>query len=601
MWVVASRKGVLLFFFASSLAATAHAGGWTEAHQTSDDVRITVEPDGTALVQHHLRYRVVAGRFKSFEIAGIHQSAELSPETVIVSEKATAEEIAAHVEPVTKTPGTIKIAIDEGKGLTRGGYTFDVKYKLDLVATKLLVRDGGMWKLTWTAPPAPEGHDGARVTFDLPSAPTEPRLAAGPEGSTTLATLRRALERDELELVRAHVPRGDAIAWSARVDPKAFPKVTSPELRPPPAPPAAAPSFVAAHLAHGVVALGFALVAGGLAVLLRTKRSFVKRAAKAEGARSRSLIELPWGLAPFAYGIATAAGAACLLWSNAIAGALLLVVAILLAAHRATYLPAKARGPGVWKPISDARALLPAKREPARGDVLDLSTNKGRIVLAAVALAIALTSWLLRTRVPGIVVVLPLASSVLLPIFATGMRADLPARPSDLAALLLRPARDALGRTYDLAHAQLTTIARTRADGSFDEVRLACAPADRTPGLRSIELALAPTKPGAWAALLEVLVRFEDGSEAAARMANIAKSTPVVPGRVPEEKVIRFVPDEPTPRAAASLLGRLLDDLEGRRASDRGVAVKSTWSGKERRTPRSLRAPLTACAAAAST
>jgi hypothetical protein len=198
VWVdvgsVLRRIGSLLFFVSCSVLGTtaAHAGGWQEAHQTSDDVRITVEPDGSATILHHLRYRVVAGRFKSFDIAGIDPNAEVALETVIAPEK-SGNEIAAHVEPVTKTPGTIRVSIDEGKGLTRGAYTFDVKYKLDLVKLKLLVRDGGLWKVTWTAPPAPEGHDGARVIFDLPSAPTEPRLAAGPEDDVDdVATRSRA-------------------------------------------------------------------------------------------------------------------------------------------------------------------------------------------------------------------------------------------------------------------------------------------------------------------------------------------------------------------------------------------------------------------------
>ena len=151
---------VLIAAAVTALAPPADAAGWQEIHQTSDDVRFEVGPDGVATVQHHLRYRIVAGRFKTVEIAGIHPAAEIAPEAVFVSEK-TGAEVLARVEAVEPTPNkrdeaastdkpseagakpiTLRLMIDEGKGLGRGIYTVDVTYKLDLVATKLLARDG---------------------------------------------------------------------------------------------------------------------------------------------------------------------------------------------------------------------------------------------------------------------------------------------------------------------------------------------------------------------------------------------------------------------------------------------------------------------------
>src|SRR5690606_5898402 len=146
------------------------------------------------------------------------------------------------------------------------------------------------------------------------------------------------------------------------------------------------------------------------------------------------------------------------------------------------------------------------------------------------------------------------------------------------AARVLRPVRDELGRHVDLAHVELATIARfvgTEAPRGnagkkpIDDVRLACAPASRTPGLRGIELALAAAAPGAHAALPEVLVRVEDGSEAAARLFAFARGATVVPGRCPEEKVARIVPSEATPRGTARALADVIRALEGRRATDR--------------------------------
>jgi hypothetical protein len=85
-----------------------------------------------------------------------------------------------------------------------------------------------------------------------------------------------------------------------------------------------------------------------------------------------------------------------------------------------------------------------------------------------------------------------------------------------------------------------------------------------------------------------VLVRYEDGSPAGARIAALAPRPRVVPGRSPEEKVARLVPMDPTPEAAARLLGALVRELEGRRVSDRAKdATKSKpYLGRDRRVRR---------------
>jgi hypothetical protein len=126
-----------------------------------------------------------------------------------------------------------------------------------------------------------------------------------------------------------------------------------------------------------------------------------------------------------------------------------------------------------------------------------------------------------------------------------------------------------------------------------DEVRLACAPEERIPGLRAIELALAASALGA---VPEVLVRFDDASEAAAKVASLAPGVPVVVGRAPEEKVLRIAPTTPSAAGAAKLVARLLAELEGRRASDRDAPASGVvYVGPERR----KRPAFTACLAAA--
>lgn len=577
-------------------------------HETSDDVRVEIGPDGVANIEHHLRYRIVAGHFKQIDLVGIDPRAELSPEAILKPEKGNSAEVLGRVEPVPKTPGTVRILIDEGKGLTRGAYVVDVKYRLDLVATKMLARDGAMWKVSWTAPPAPEGHDGARVIFDLPAAPTEPRLAAALESTTTLSTLRRGPERDELELVRAHVPRGEAVTWRARVDPKAFPRVVDPELRPPPPPEVQPTSVLGSNLSRVLAGAGFALLAGLLAFLLREKQKMVRAAVATRSLRARPMIDLPRGATPFAYGIVSASALATLLWSNPIAGALLVTLAMALAAHRAPAAIVRPRGPGAWQPLSETKALLPQAPSPLPSDALDIGATRGRVTFLLVIAALGALTFVLRFRVPQIAIALPLVAMAIVPIFVTGTRAQLAPTPIDLAARLLRPARDALAKMIDLAHVDLRAIGRVVTDkrsGSasssnidlarVDEVRLAAAPRDRIPGLRAIELALAPS--GDAFAAPEVFVRYDEGSAAAARIASLCAGIPIVCGRVPEERVIRLVPEEPTPRAAAALVAKMLDALEGRRLGDRVASAAETdpaapasrpilWRGPERRRPR---------------
>jgi hypothetical protein len=558
---------------AAGLFATSPAGarGWEEVHQTSDDVRVTVGADGLAVVQHHLRYRIVAGHFKTLDFTGVEPTAELVVETTALAEKGG--ELPAHVTPNPKTPGAVKIAFDEPKGIGRGVYVLDVSYRLDLVAAKMLVRDGAMWRLAWTAPPSPEGHDGARVVFELPSAPTEPRLASPEQAATTLATLRREPEKDELELVRAHIPRGEAVTWSARVDPKAFPRVTSPELRPP-VTAMAVPSTIPNHVPLVLIACALAAIAGAFATALGMKQGFVVRACASASVRERPLLPLRWGLGPFVYGSAAAGALAALLWGSPAYGAALVVVAMVLAAHRSPAPIARPRGPGRWQPIADSEVLVARKRDPMPGDALDIGMRAGKLTALAVVVVLATFAFVLRTRVAGAAIAIPLVSAALVPLFVTGTRAQLPRGPAELAALVLGPARDALARLVDLAHVDVRCLARIReGTTSYDEVRLSCAPADRIPGLRSIELALATLEPTAHAALPEVLVRFDDASEAASKIAQLAPGIRVVTGRGPDEKVLRLAPRAPTPAGAARLLARLASDLEGRRVSDRAASI----------------------------
>jgi hypothetical protein len=294
-------------------------------------------------------------------------------------------------------------------------------------------------------------------------------------------------------------------------------------------------------------------------------------------------VPVPPRFAPFAFGLATTLALTSFLWASPLAGSALLVLAMALATFRPPRVVVRPRGPGRWSEVPDARVFVPAPIVAAEGDALDLGTRTGRLVAAAVALAVAACAAVLRHHVPYAHVAIPLVATALVPLFATGTRAQLPLTPEELAARVLAPARDALAAVVDLAHVDLVPIARLR-EGTrrIDEVRLACSPRVRVKGLRSIELALATSPDGASAAIPQVLVRFDDGSSAAQKIAALAPGMEIVVGRVPEEKVLRVTPRVPTARDAARLVARLLRELEGRRAVDRDEPAPA-FEGIERR------------------
>lgn len=528
----------------------ARAKGWQEMHQTSDDVRVTVESDGTALVHHHMRYQVRAGKFSSIELAGVVEGAEPLPEATVVSEKTG--EVEAHLEADPKVERALKIVIDDPKGLRRGTYLVDARYRVNLVTAKQLTRDGAMWRLNWVTPPDPDGHDSVRVVFDLPTAVTEPRLVAqGAEGTepavdTTMATLRRGAERDELELVRAHVAKGEAVSWSVRVGPRALAKLSGVDPADAQAP-AASPSAVDRpppnRAPFALAACALVMLAVLVARLSRKKAEVVSRVAGKLGYAPRPLLAVASvkalsheGLARHAgVGVASALALTALVLGWTTTGALLLAAVVGLTTYRAPLAVHRPRGPGRWLPVKDD--LLSAPRASWDGAWLDASTWRGRASLVALLSSGAAAAALLFSRASTAGAALALLALALTPLFTTGTRRALPLTARALAAELapLAPRLRAAGLTVRAVGRQPTVEEGAHAE--IDELRLRVTPKNPRPGLGSVELAA--SSPG----VVEVLVRVRDGSPAAARLARIAPGQPVVCGRVPEEKVAVLVPD----------------------------------------------------------
>jgi hypothetical protein len=567
-----------------TVAATASA---SEVHFAGDDVRITVDDEGTAHIEHALSYRVSGAPPKAFELNGVEPDAVLDPVAPVALDGEALN--AARVD--RKGDRVLRIALDGApRRITgHGSLVIRVGYTSALVPTGALTLDGAMWRLGWTAPFASEGYDSARVVFDLPAAPTEPRAVAadpseGDDGHT--ATLRRGALRDELELERPHVARGEAAVWTVRVDPRAFPRVTDPALRP------VVASTPAADRSAFARAWMVALLAGaGFAALVAAKWRRFDRACRNRHVVARGIVGWPAsGVRAWLAGGAFAAGVMLQLGNRPGLGAGAVALAMLLAAARAPRAVSAPRGPGQWLALTPAEAFASERAS----DPLDAATWAGRasfIALfgAAVALGVAL-----RGVAPDWTWLAPLDALVLVPIFLTGSKSQLPpdrARSPRrrLSRLHRTLRRDTALRVAPWARIPLGATAP-------DELRLLVLPRAAMPGVVGIEVGVAwVATPAGYAPETEVLVRVRDATAAAARLVALAPRRRAVPGRKTDERVVRLVPTLPSYAGAAALVRRLAEELRDRRKSLPGVQ----WPGAERRLPPNERLRCGAAAAAA--
>jgi hypothetical protein len=567
------RQLVVAGIALSALAIARSAEAANEAHFGGDDVRISVDEAGLARVEHAIAYRVTGVPPKGFDLTGIEPEALIDPLAPVTLDGELAN--AAHVE--RKGDTALRISLDGAPRRVTGHAVFLVRvsYTLDLVQTHHLALDGVMWKMTWIAPVSPEGYDAARVIFDLPAAPTEPRILAadgsvGDEGR--VVTLRRGPQRDELEMSRPHVARGEAAPWLARVDPRAFPRVVDPSLRP------LAPAPEERVTGRGVSGWLVALLVGALfGALVRVKGARFARACEARGAAARALFASasPLARASIAGG-ALAAGVACEESNFYLCGAIAIATAMLAASSCAPRPAQVPRGPGQWLPISPREAFTPE----GDSDPLDLATWAGRVTFAAAVAASIALGFALRPLNPAWLWLLPLDALALLPLFVTGSRAQLPpdrvrSPRRRLASLHRLLKRDAAFRVSPWARLPIGAA-------SPDELRLLVLPRAAMPGVVGIEVGVAwIATPAGYAPETEVLVRVRDDTAAAARLVALGPHRRPVHGRKTDERVVRLVPSLPSRAGAVALVRRLAQELRDRRKSLPGVK----WPGAERRLP----------------
>ena len=551
------RGALALVAAALVVLVPSSARAWQESHQLGDDVEVRVDPDGKAAIRHSLRWHVVRGPLKSIDLANLDPMGEIDPEVAVAAEDGRA--LGAHASRVTERDGSVvRITVDEPRALLRGNFSFALNVRADLVASHAITRDGATWRMGWSAPVAVDGFDGARTLFVLPAAPDPPRPIVADTGAvddSVVTALHRGVTQDSLELVRPHVARGEAVSWTLRLDPRALPKVVDPRLRTQPiARLAAEPDRL--HAAGLLVGLFAVALLYGWAALRRgpgTRGGWVA----ARGALA---------------GLAAAAGIGLEVEAEPTAGAVCVAIAVLAASMRGPDGKPGPRGPGRWLVVRPEEAFA---GPPDRRRSLALAAMGLAVIGAIVARMPAELAWQVA-----------LDASLLVPLLLP--RGGEPPGPVCLRASaqwLERVCRKLLPASG--APLRVLPWARVPVDSSrIEELRLLVLPRLSMPGVLGLEVGLAwASTPLGLAASPEVLARVLDGSPAALRLSNELPRARALPGRRPEERVVRMLPRVPTHAGTAGLVRELAQTLTDRRVS-LPSPTRAGWVVEERRAKR---------------
>jgi len=560
--------------------APAHAAWWVETQVSRDDVRVTVERDGEALIEHRIVLRISGGPLYELEVRGVDPDAQVEADGYIVPERDALRNSLSTAVPIH--PELRFKALDDGheqprlviglngkEGIRRGIYVVLVRYRTDFAARGLIESRGALDIVRWTGPVWEDGLDSTRATFVLPLAPTKPRAADAavdiePDGTippTFLSSLKRTSEHDELELMRPYAAKGEPVDWVLALDARAL-DVVAPSA----ASEGAVPNEIERHRPSSRPSLldemrqPVLLGAAGALFLVFTllaaiKGVVVRRHATEAGAKARPLVPLPiWLRAPLA-GLAVVAGVALQLpLGSGSLGSLSIAIAALLCAHRSPEWKRRPlRGPGRWLPVSAREAF--GTPPPRVGAWLDADTWAGRTVFLTLAAGLAAAVYRASLTSEHHATLLALDAVVLLALFFTGRAAELPPDPAVapgrfLAAISKRVSR-ALGSDVRI----IPRIRLPHGQPDADEVRLMLLPRRPVSGLKGIEVAVVHV-PAAGGTLLnpEILLRYKHGSPAEIALDHLAKAGRETRGRSSDERVISFSPRLPTERMTAEIV-----------------------------------------------
>lgn len=562
-----TRRQLALFLVSLTLwLLPSSARAWIETRLLGDNVRIEVDTEGVAVVEHAITMRVRGGPLRSFDLVGADRDALPLEGSEVVSTRAGDSAPPIPLKITERPDGALRITIDHPRGLRRGTYLFRLRYRTNLLATGALERDGAMLRLSWAGPVWSEGFGNARTTFVLPQAPTPPRRAEGAfepalseEGEAEamgsfLSDVRRLEAQDEIELVRPHISRREQAIWSIRFDPRALGQISDARLKPPP-PPHLEPSALERALAWAPFA---ALLLVAFSLLVAAKGQEVSRLSRASGLRPRPLVPLGGALRALLAGPIFAGGIVLQVVLDALfAGTLLILLATALTTYLTPHWKPRPRGPGRWLPIKDADAF--ATKPAPKGVFLDLGTRSGLRVFALAMAACTLgaaAAFYVASPYYGYLVAFDVAA--LLPIFGTGRLTQLPPDPATAPSRKLQKIAEKLRHN---AWLRAVAWARLPQGGDrFDELRLLVMPRLPRRGLTAIEVGVVFARgTGGALSVPQVLVRVVDGSPSHEALTQRLGTVSWVRGRKPDERVAILTPQLPTVAMTTALVLRVAE------------------------------------------
>ncbi|HEY6077723.1 MAG TPA: hypothetical protein VIW29_02920 [Polyangiaceae bacterium] len=578
------RRHIAALWASALLFSAFPARAWVETRVTAHAAVVDVERNGSATVSQELGIRLRGGPLAELQLAGVDGDAEPLPDASVIC----TDDAKFGTVPLTvarQPDGSLKLTVDRERGLRTGSYVFRFSYRTQLLARELIRRTGSHVELRWVGPRFEDGLDSARVTFRIPEASVAPSLpspgsSAGTVneldelGGVFVGNLRRAPGKDELEVVRPHVARGEPALWRVWLADSALDAFAAGKA------PQAGVALVSRELGESprerlswlLGALGAGLAYG---LLLLAKWRGFRAAAELRGAQARSLVPLAVGprvaLAGAFLGLAVIAGGR---WDEPTwMGALLLAAMTCAAVGAAQGRPAP-RGPGQWLPLSEADAFAaPVSKLPGR--YLDASALPGACLLLLLLAGLVALHIVVRAHSPYRAVELLLGGAVLLPVFLTGRARELPVVPgSDPQGMLRRV-------LHGLRRAGLRAVASARlplGSAVADELRLLVQPRGAQAGLLALEIGTdhAMSLGGVVAEPYLLLRVREDSPCARALTGTLAFQR----GRKPEERVAVLRPKLPTVAETLALIAEVVDLLQRKPAPPHSERSAPSSSGK---------------------
>ncbi len=542
------------------------AQAWVETDVLGHQATIVVSKEGQAEIRHQLIVKLRGGPLESLDIEGVGATLETLEDAVVRK----AQSGSASVWPLvleSREDGTLHLSIEAEKGLRGGTYQFEFGYRVGLAERGWLERRGDRVRLTWVGPRFSGGVDSAKVLLRVPQSavtPSLPEAEDGPAAGVLLSQVRRSASFDEVELVRAHLARGEPAVWQIEVgaEPFATAIAEGSHVRGPQAvaPPPRTLELPKAPRWAWALSIGLGLLY--FAATFRKARAF-EQSCRAAGATSRPLLPLPSLVRSLVGGTLLGAAAGLgLTESPTLAGACL-ALAILSATLLPPVRAPRARGPGEWSKLADEeheRVAPPVQM----GRLLDASSVPGFLVFLALIAASSVLAWILLPRSTyqaGLVVI---GSAALLPLFFTGRRADMPPDAAFGALPIHRYFAKKLANHPDVTSE--IWARRPLGGGEPDELRLRLMLDGARPGLRAIEIGVELGV--GLIALPCVVVRVVDDSEAYKALPH---GVVWVRGRSSEERVAILRPRAPS---RAGCLRLALEVLHLERAGTRDSAER---------------------------